>query len=342
MGSEGTVEGDGVGWDGAKEWPPRMALCVCVCEMTRLRAPGEWSETSRRSSSAPPLHQPATSEGHAEDKSSLPVSSDRRLPAYHRTIDTSIARSTSLAPVAMPPNPVSRTLSIALLIADTPAKPVLESKGDYLAIYTTWLQRSLKSIKRHHWQDKFTLDIRPFDVIKGQYPSDGQLKDGLWDAVMITGSASTVYGDVPWVKKLSDWIVDLAEQHPLVRICGYCWGHQLIAQAFGGQVIENPEGWELGVYDCELTEDGEEVFGFTKWDLEEESAGGKLQEVSENGEAESETKSVVSIPGVGAEQRTERWTKLNQCSYATPRSRFSSSYHILTPLSVCNKYTKIP
>ena len=121
MGSEGTVEGDGVGWDGAKEWPPRMALCVCVCEMTRLRAPGEWSETSRRSSSAPPLHQPATSEGHAEDKSSLPVSSDRRLPAYHRTIDTSIARSTSLAPVAMPPNPVSRTLSIALLIADTPA-----------------------------------------------------------------------------------------------------------------------------------------------------------------------------------------------------------------------------
>lgn len=75
--------------------------------------------------------------------------------------------------------------------------------------------------------------------------------------------------------------------HPLVRLMGICWGHQAIAQALGGEVKENQEGWELGVYDVELNEEGEEIWGFTKWDEEDEEGSGALQEVKEDGDKDT-------------------------------------------------------
>lgn len=162
--------------------------------------------------------------------------------------------------------------------------PLLHS---YHKIYTSFFNRSLSTIKRHRWQEELVLDIRPFDIVKSQqYPTEGQLTDGLWDAVVITGSASSVtaHESTPWMQKLFAFIENLVNEHPLVRLMGICWGHQAIAQALGGEVKENEKGWELGVYDVELNEEGEEVWGFTKWDLEDEQgggAGGALQEVKD-------------------------------------------------------------
>ncbi|PWN29906.1 hypothetical protein BDZ90DRAFT_673 [Jaminaea rosea] len=184
-------------------------------------------------------------------------------------------------------NPGKRTVSIALLVADTPPEDVVAAKGDYHRIYTSFLTRSLSTIRRHRWQERIELDVRPFDVVHAQhYPTDGQLADGLWDAILITGSATSVCdaSSTPWMGKLLDFVRHVAEDHPLVRILGVCWGHQAVARAFGGEVEQNEAGgWELGVYDCELNEEGEEVWGFTKWDLEEErgSAGGALKMVDE-------------------------------------------------------------
>jgi hypothetical protein len=83
----------------------------------------------------------------------------------------------------------TRTLSIALLIADTPVPPVVAKRGDYFQIYTEWLNASLAAVPRHSWQDDYKIDITPFDVVKDRkYPDEGMLKDGLFDAIMITGS----------------------------------------------------------------------------------------------------------------------------------------------------------
>ncbi|CAO1622296.1 unnamed protein product [Parajaminaea phylloscopi] len=180
------------------------------------------------------------------------------------------------------PDAGKRTISIALLVADTPPESVTQVRGDYHKIYTSFLQRSLASIDRHRWQEEIVLDIRPFDIVGAQkYPTDGQLSDGLWDAIFITGSASGVYEDKPWIPKLLDFVRHVAEDHPLVRIIGVCWGHQAVAQALGGRVTENPAGWELGVYDCDLTEEGEEIWGYTKWDEEDERGSSQLREVDE-------------------------------------------------------------
>lgn len=84
----------------------------------------------------------------------------------------------------------TRTLSIALLIADTPVPQVVEKRGDYYRIYSEWLNKSLASVPRHAWQDDYKLSITPFDVVKERkYPDDGMLNDGLFDAIMITGSS---------------------------------------------------------------------------------------------------------------------------------------------------------
>ncbi|CAO1612775.1 unnamed protein product [Sympodiomycopsis kandeliae] len=184
-----------------------------------------------------------------------------------------------------------RTISIALLIADTLPENVASVRGQYLKIYTDFFNRSLATIKRHRWQEELVLDIRPFDIVNAQhYPSDGQLNDGLWDAVVITGSASSVtaHESNPWMQKLFTFIQSLVVDHPLVRLMGICWGHQAIAQALGGEVEENEKGWELGVYDLELNEQGQEVWGFTKWDLEDERDGGagmQVQQLSDDNDS---------------------------------------------------------
>ena len=139
-----------------------------------------------------------------------------------------------------------KTISVALLVADTPVPPVVATYGNYERIFRDFLTQSGNTIGRHHWQDKLDLNLRAFDVVEKQaYPDDGQLADGLWDCIMITGSASSAHADIPWTKKLVEFVRHVAEQHPLVRIIGICYGHQIIGRAFGAECRLNPKGWEV-------------------------------------------------------------------------------------------------
>ncbi|EST05465.1 Glutamine amidotransferase [Kalmanozyma brasiliensis GHG001] len=156
-----------------------------------------------------------------------------------------------------------KVVSIALLVADTPPPPVVAVRGDYTQIYPRFLQESLNTIKRHSWQPQVELHVRCYDVVKKmEYPDEGQLGDGLWDAVMITGSASSAYLDLEWTRKLAAFLRATAENHPLVRLIGICYGHQILARAFDGQVVSNPKGWELGTFSCTLTPHGKELLGY--------------------------------------------------------------------------------
>lgn len=51
--------------------------------------------------------------------------------------------------------------------------------------------------------------------------------------------------DERWIEVLRKYLVHLVDEHPLVRVIGICFGHQILAQAFGGQVVQDREHAEV-------------------------------------------------------------------------------------------------
>ncbi len=82
----------------------------------------------------------------------------------------------------------------------------------------------------------------------------GEFPEGDWAGVVITGSAFSTYEDLEWIAPAEEYLRRLAAQG--VPLYGVCFGHQLLAQAFGGKVERCPHGWELGTSRVDLTELG--------------------------------------------------------------------------------------
>ncbi|MGF1544053.1 MAG: gamma-glutamyl-gamma-aminobutyrate hydrolase family protein [Parvularculaceae bacterium] len=70
------------------------------------------------------------------------------------------------------------------------------------------------------------------------------------DAILITGSAAGAYDGHHWIAPLEDLIrAAAAARKPQV---GICFGHQVMAQAFGGEVAKSDKGWGVGVHDYDV------------------------------------------------------------------------------------------
>ncbi|MEO0398106.1 MAG: type 1 glutamine amidotransferase [Pseudomonadota bacterium] len=66
------------------------------------------------------------------------------------------------------------------------------------------------------------------------------------DGVLTTGSPAGVYEGHAWIAPLETFLNQAAEaRRPQI---GICFGHQIMAQAFGGTVEKSDEGWGVGVH----------------------------------------------------------------------------------------------
>ena len=64
------------------------------------------------------------------------------------------------------------------------------------------------------------------------------------EAIVITGSAAGVYDDFAWLDPLRAFIRGAyAANTPML---GICFGHQIMADALGGDVRKSEKGWGLG------------------------------------------------------------------------------------------------
>lgn len=66
-----------------------------------------------------------------------------------------------------------------------------------------------------------------------------------YDAYLVTGSSAGVYEDLPWIEPAKDF---LRAAKGKAKLVGVCFGHQLMADAFGGKVIKSPKGWAIGLH----------------------------------------------------------------------------------------------
>ncbi|MHC8508348.1 MAG: type 1 glutamine amidotransferase [Rhodospirillales bacterium] len=120
---------------------------------------------------------------------------------------------------------------IGVLVTGHAPENLTREYGDYADMFGALLQTVDPSI-----------ETEAVDVINGApLPGDA----GEYDGYIITGSRHSVYEDLPWIAPLEDFTRTAAAKS--VPNVGICFGHQLMAQAFGGKVEKSSKGWGLGL-----------------------------------------------------------------------------------------------
>jgi GMP synthase-like glutamine amidotransferase len=118
-----------------------------------------------------------------------------------------------------------------VLQAGGPPEPLRPKFGTYAAMFEALMG------------DGFDWSV--YDVQAGQWPTAPDAHDGY----IVTGSSAGVYDPDDWIARL---LAFLCEARGRARLVGVCFGHQAMAQAFGGQVVKSPKGWGIGLQDYEV------------------------------------------------------------------------------------------
>jgi GMP synthase-like glutamine amidotransferase len=82
--------------------------------------------------------------------------------------------------------------------------------------------------------------VTAYDVEAGAFPASPEAHP----AFLVTGSPAGVYDDLPWMAPLKDF---LRATKGKAKLVGICFGHQIMAEAFGGRVEKSERGWGVGL-----------------------------------------------------------------------------------------------
>ena len=121
-------------------------------------------------------------------------------------------------------------MRIAILETGRPPSALAERFGDYPSMMARMLGGGF--------------NIDRFDVAAGELPAD----PSDYEAYLVTGSPAGVYDPLPWIEPLKDFLRSAHDQ----KLVGICFGHQIMAEAFGGHVEKSDKGWGIGLQHYEV------------------------------------------------------------------------------------------
>jgi len=117
-------------------------------------------------------------------------------------------------------------MDVAILETGRPPGDLAERFGDYPAMFVKLLGPGFETTR--------------YDVAAGELPGD----PAAHAACLITGSPAGVYEDHAWIEPLKAF---LRRAKGKAKLVGICFGHQIMAEAFGGRVEKSPHGWRVGL-----------------------------------------------------------------------------------------------
>ncbi|MFL6850915.1 MAG: glutamine amidotransferase-related protein [Sphingomicrobium sp.] len=117
-------------------------------------------------------------------------------------------------------------MKIGILETGRPPGCLADEFGDYPAMFKRLLGEDFK--------------VESYNVEAGRLPAHADAHD----AFLITGSPAGVYEPLPWIQPLEQFIREARQ----ARLVGICFGHQIMAQALGGEVEKSDKGWGAGLH----------------------------------------------------------------------------------------------
>lgn len=132
-----------------------------------------------------------------------------------------------------------KSKELLIIQAGTPPAEIQESVGDL----PQWFAAALG------------MGVQDFDIVR-VFENEPLPEHGAHSVVVITGSWSMVTDLHPWSETTAKWI----QQADALKIpmFGVCYGHQLMAHAFGGEVGYLESGREMGCLEIERTNNEED------------------------------------------------------------------------------------
>jgi GMP synthase-like glutamine amidotransferase len=128
-------------------------------------------------------------------------------------------------------------MNIALLACDDVPSRFRHIAGGY--------QDMFDALLRPHMPD---LAFTRYDVREGGIPATPDAHD----VYLCTGSRHSVYDALDWIEPLKAFVRDINDTGK--TFVGICFGHQLLAQALGGEVAKAEQGWGIGVLDMDIVQ----------------------------------------------------------------------------------------
>ncbi|KAN0016162.1 hypothetical protein ACTFIU_006121 [Dictyostelium citrinum] len=144
-----------------------------------------------------------------------------------------------------------KQMKIAIIVTDE----VLEckNKGEFYSLYDNFIKR-YGLIDEHNEFGNVEVITTRYSAVQKEWPIDPLSYDGY----IITGSASSAYDNNEWILLLKERIIEL-DRHEM-KMCGICFGHQILVESLGGKIEKNTKGWELGQYTVPLNKEVSIIF----------------------------------------------------------------------------------